>query len=178
MALICKLGERHGISREDLAYCDISIFKELHVGAADQKKLLEQNISLNKQKYEETCKLSLPPLIAHAKDIWAFEWPYTEPNFITHNKVTANTVTCENKNELNGSIVCIPNADPGYDWLFSYPIGGLVTAWGGANSHMAIRAGELNIPAVIGCGETLYKKWAKSNQLYIDCANKVVKIIG
>ena len=40
-----------------------------------------------------------------------------------------------------------------HDYLFSKNIGGLITCYGGANSHMAIRCAELGIPAVIGCGE-------------------------
>ena len=79
--------------------------------------------------------------------------------------------------KMDGAIICIPNADPGYDWLFSHRIGGLITAWGGANSHMAIRAGELNIPAIIGAGELLYEKWSNSNRLNINCSSKIVEII-
>ena len=78
---------------------------------------------------------------------------------------------------MDGAIICIPNADPGYDWLFSHRIGGLITAWGGANSHMAIRAGELNIPAIIGAGELLYEKWSNSKRLNINCSSKIVEII-
>ena len=44
----------------------------------------------------------------------------------------------------------------------SYPIAGFITAWGGANSHMAIRAGEQQIPAIIGAGELLYQQWSSS----------------
>ena len=54
---------------------------------------------------------------------------------------------------------------------------GLITAWGGANSHMAIRAGELGIPAVIGSGEILYSLWSNSKMLNIDCASKKVDIL-
>ena len=50
----------------------------------------------------------------------------------------------------------LPNADPGFDWIFSRNIAGFVTAYGGVNSHMAVRASELGLPAVIGAGETLY----------------------
>ena len=77
-----------------------------------------------------------------------------------------------------GAIVTIPSADPGYDWLFSYKIAGLVTAFGGVNSHMAIRAGELNLPAVIGAGETLYEHWSTATQLRIDCAARRVEILS
>ena len=55
-------------------------------------------------------------------------------------------------------------------------IGGLITQYGGANSHMAIRAGELGLPAVIGAGSALFNKWSKSNTILIDCALKKVKI--
>ena len=177
LSLICKIGEKHDISREDLAFCDVGIFKELHISASDQKELLNKSIEAGKQRYEETCKLTLPPLISSTKDIWSFEWPNTVPNFITQNEVIAHVISYEERNNLNGSIICIPNADPGYDWLFSYSIAGLITAWGGANSHMAIRAGELNLPAVIGCGERLFKLWSNSQKLHVNCSNKTVIIL-
>ena len=42
---------------------------------------------------------------------------------------------------------------------------------------MAIRASELGIPAVIGVGESLYRKWSACHTLEIDCANHQVRII-
>ena len=33
----------------------------------------------------------------------------------------------------------------------------ILFAWGGVNSHMAIRVSELQIPAALGVGEILYK---------------------
>ena len=38
---------------------------------------------------------------------------------------------------------------------------GLITAYGGSNSHMAIRCVELSIPAAIGCGERMFEKLKK-----------------
>lgn len=49
-----------------------------------------------------------------------------------------------------GKILLIPSADLGYDWIFSHGIRGFITIYGGTNSHMAIRAGELGVSAVIG----------------------------
>ena len=86
---------------------------------------------------------------------------------------------CKSKNEtLEHAIVCILSADPGFDWLFSHSIAGLITAWGGANSHMAIRAGEMGLPSVIGAGQELYKIWAASNRIMIDCAANKVEILS
>ena len=116
-------------------------------------------------------------MITCPNDVWSFEIPETEPNFITQNHVTAKVNKCYLGQNLDGFIVCIPNADPGFDWLFSSQIAGLITAWGGANSHMAIRAGELGIPAVIGSGEILYSRWSNAKRLSIDCAGKKVDIL-
>ena len=72
----------------------------------------------------------------------------------------------------------IKSADPGYDYLFSKKISGLITQYGGANSHMAVRCAELGIPAVIGVGEYNFTKWSKAKILEIDAVNKHVKIIS
>lgn len=178
LALIGEVGAQYGITREDLAYCDVNVFQEIHIAVADAKGLLLRNIEQGKARYAETLKVSLPPLIANPEDVWAFEWPDTEPNFITQKQVTAPVVGCEARDRLAGAVVCIPNADPGFDWLFAYPIAGLITAWGGANSHMAIRAGELGLPAVIGAGEVLYRSWSMAQHLHVDCAGRRVEILG
>jgi hypothetical protein len=178
LALIAKVGGQYGFSREDLAYCDIAAFKELHVAATDPKDVLLRSIEQGKARYAETLKISLPPLIAKPEDVWAFEWPETAPNFITQKLVTAPVVGCDEREQLAGAVVCIPNADPGFDWLFAYPIAGLITAWGGANSHMAIRAGELGLPAVIGAGEVLYRRWSSAKRLHLDCAGRRVEVLA
>lgn len=177
LALIAQVGAEHGIGREDLAYCDIRAFTELHVAAADAKEVLLRSIEQGKARYAETLKVSLPPVITRPEDVWSFEWPETAPNFITQKRVTAPVVLCDDRDKLAGAIVCIPNADPGFDWLFAYPIAGLITAWGGANSHMAIRAGELGLPAVIGAGEVLYRRWSTADFLHLDCPGRRVEMM-
>lgn len=178
IALMAECGTRWGFTHEDMAYCDIAVFKELHVAAADPKDLLLRSIEQGRARYRETLAVSLPPLISCPEDVWAFEWPETAPNFITQKQVTAPVVGCNARKSLAGAVVCIPHADPGFDWLFAYPIAGLVTAWGGANSHMAIRAGELGLPAVIGTGEMLYRRWSSAKRLHIDCAGRRVEVLA
>jgi phosphohistidine swiveling domain-containing protein len=178
LSFIAEYGSQLGFSREDLAYCDIGVFRELHVGALDPRSVLERSIESGKQQYADAQTMCLPPVIAKPEDAWGFEWPKSTPNFITQKEVVANVVGSNSRDEMSGKIVCIPNADPGFDWLFTYQIAGLITAWGGANSHMAIRAGELGLPAIIGAGERLYQLWSTSSRLHIDCGARRVEILA
>lgn len=178
LALINKFGASYNIKKEDLAYCDIMAFKELYVAANDTKSVILSSIDQGKARYNESLKLVLPPLISKPEDVWAFHWLESAPNFITQKQVTAPISGVDNLEKLAGAIVCIPNADPGFDWLFAYPIAGLITAWGGANSHMAIRAGELSLPAVIGAGEQLYRKWSGARRVHLDCAGRQIEVLA
>ena len=71
----------------------------------------------------------------------------------------------------------IENADPGFDWIFSKNPSGLITKYGGAASHMAIRCAELNLPAAIGCGEILFNKLKTSAKINLNCKNEDITIL-
>jgi len=177
LTLMSKVGEKYGIERDDLAYSNVHVFQQPHETVKNMERLLISSIEQGKARYVETQKVSLPPLITTPENVWSFEWPDAEPNFITQKQITAPVLYYEVCASPIGALVCIPNADPGFDWLFAHPIAGLITAWGGPNSHMAIRAGELGLPAVIGAGEVLYRQWSKAQYLHVDCAGRRVKII-
>lgn len=168
------LGEAHGFSRDDVSFLDIGTIASLYASAEVVQPMLARSIAEGRARHERTCALVLPPLITAPEDVWAFDMGASAPNFITLKAVEASVAQAENVKALPGAIVMIPNADPGYDWLFSHNIAGLITAYGGANSHMAIRAGELQIPSVIGAGAVLFQEWSKARRLSVDCANRLV----
>ena len=91
-------------------------------------------------------QIKLPSLIVRPEDVYQYYLLGEEPNYITQKYIRAETVDLtERETDVEGKIVFIQAADPGYDYLFSRNIGGLVTQFGGANSHMAIRCAELGI---------------------------------
>jgi phosphoenolpyruvate synthase/pyruvate phosphate dikinase len=143
-------------------------------------------VALGKKRYEEAQVVLLPPLIGHPSDVWSFNLLQTEPNYITLKKITGDIYSIDlvkrnvgnpEASQLRGKIILMTMADPGYDWIFTHPIVGFITMYGGINSHMAIRAAELSIAAVIGAGEILYKRWSQAHRLEIDCENKRVQIL-
>ncbi|NGX29138.1 MAG: hypothetical protein K940chlam1_01335, partial [Candidatus Anoxychlamydiales bacterium] len=176
--LFKEFAHQYDFDENNAVYSNIEIIKKLYESSSDHKAILESSIIAGKNIYEYTKLICLPPIIANPDDIFAFHIPSQDPNFITLSKVKGKTILVdEDKKMFKNSILFIESADPGYDWIFSQKIIGFITKYGGANSHMAIRAAELEIPAIIGAGESLYNKWSRANFLEIDCANKTVHII-
>jgi len=175
---LAALGARYGLSRDDLSYITIDAVLRLASTSESPEHVLRRSIQDGRERYRTTQAICLPPLITQPNDARYFATHSVEPNFITQLAVCAPVVRESNPAVLHGAIVLIPSADPGYDWIFSRGIAGFITAYGGVNSHMAIRAAELRIPAVIGAGESLFGQWSAAKTLNIDCANKRVEILA
>lgn len=177
-----EFGKKFGFTREDLAYLDIQKIINLYatLDHRDVKEILEFDISKNKEFYRYTKAVKLPNVIVDAKDIFGFFIEENEANFVTLNKIESMVVIEENisVSDIEGKVICIRSADPGYDYLFAKNIGGLITCYGGANSHMAIRCAEMGIPAVIGCGESNFEIYSKANIIEIDALSKQVKVLS
>ena len=75
-------------------------------------------------------------------------------------------------------IILMNNADPGYDFIFTYKIKGLITMYGGSNSHMSIRCSELSVCSIIGIGRERFRKILKSKNIQINSIQKNYKVIN
>ncbi len=144
------------------------------------KKILLQEIKNNKNDYEILSQTKLPDVITSHKDIYYYEIKRNVPTYITKSIITGQIIHLKknmNFDLLKNKIVVIENADPGYDFIFSYNIKGLITKYGGSNSHMAIRCQENNIPAIIGSGEIDFENIIQKKTIQIDCKNNNYKTI-
>jgi len=179
--LIKDLSKQYNLSDEDASFIDIRTLLQLYatVDHRDLSEILKEDINKNRGYYEVTKLIKLPPLIIKEEEIFEFELDEDIPNYVTLDRCCGEVVEGNGlyTKELKDKIVFISNADPGFDWIFAKKIAGLVTMYGGSNSHMAIRAAELKIPSVIGSGERNYSLWSKASLLEIDCECKQVRIL-
>jgi adenylylsulfate kinase-like enzyme/phosphohistidine swiveling domain-containing protein len=179
LSLIAQLGEEHGLSAEDCAFLNYDVIRTLYSESGSVREVLLESAAHGRERHALTRNLVLPPIVASPADVFAFHLPPSQPNFITQKSVTAAVASVGDPPEsFAGRILFVPSADPGFDWIFTRGIAGFVTQFGGANSHMAIRARELGIPAVIGAGEALFQRWLAARKLCLDCTNQKVLVIA
>jgi glutamine kinase len=178
LKLIAETGGKIGLAKEDLSFANIKDIMNSYSVTQDLKATLGKSIKKGRASYQVTKNLQLPTLIINPSDVWSFARLKNEPNFVTLLSAKGHVVNVsKTDSNLKDCILMIPSADPGFDWIFSRDISAFITMYGGVNSHMSIRASEIGIPAIIGAGESLYKRWNNANMLEIDCSNKTVLIL-
>ena len=180
---LIKFSKEVGISRTDLENLSIKNFLNYYsnVDIEKLKKTLNNEISKNKKNYKILNLIEFPEFIKDDKDLYFQEQKSKLGNYITTKVAHGEIIYVKNiKNfeMLNNKIVFLENADPGYDFIFSYNIKGLVTEYGGSNSHMSIRCLELGIPAIIGIGSREFKNLLSKNFIEINSKQKYYKILN
>ena len=135
------------------------------------------DVRQKRDEYQAASNRVNPSTILSESDIFHVSYNEETPTFVTDKSINAN-ISDETAVELQGKIVLIKAADPGYDWLFSRGIAGFITCYGGANSHMVIRANELNLPAAVGVGEKKFNMLKRQTKIVLDCRNKTINIVN
>ncbi len=147
------------------------------LGQAETRKSLIELTERRHRQHRLASLLFLPSVLTAADDIYAFEVPHSEPTYITTRKARAvlrvvHVGQVVERHKVDGCVVAIANADPGFDYLFALGIRGLITAYGGPNSHMAIRASEFAVPAVIGIGSECFGQLRDGVIIDLDCQKR------
>lgn len=181
---IAAFGKATGLDRNQLSNVPIAMLLDLnqeHPGAGTIS-MLEQTAATNLKLQQTAAACPMPPIITGPDDFACFTYASSQPNFVGTRRVRAHITRLAGADgrpaddgRLANSVVLIPQADPGYDWLFGQGIAGLVTMYGGANSHMAIRAAELGLPAAIGIGEGLYDRLSRARLIFLDPENQKIE---
>lgn len=176
LEIVAFWGQQLGLSRAELSCLDIREILDCQVESKGRS--LEQRMrslaEAGSADHMLTAGIRLPYLITRPSDFVVVPINVEQPNFVTLKSVQGPSVLITGRDHdpevLDNKIVMIENADPGFDWIFTRPIRGLITKFGGANSHMAIRCAEFDLPAAIGCGEQIFERILNSGFVEMDCA--------
>lgn len=177
--ILVHWSKSYGFSKEDCSHMNVHDILALYSQSDDIFSFLKESVEKGKNTFQKMQSINLPSLLITPDDPFSFHHMDSSPNYITRKVITAPIVNIEpiQTESLKGKIVVIPQADPGFDWLFIKEIAGLITQYGGVNSHMAIRANELGIPAIIGCGPKLYEQFKEAKLVKIDCQSQKFHIL-
>jgi len=173
------LSKRIKLMKENIKYLNIKKILNFYEEFSHDNMIkdLKNNILENKKNYNFNLNFNLPNIILNKKNIYFFEEKNASPTFITSKFIISKSIVLKkntNKYNLDNKIICIESADPGFDFIFNYNIKGLITAFGGPNSHMSIRCNEFAIPAAIGIGEKKFSQLIEANTIYLNCEKKIL----
>lgn len=182
---LAEVGAEYGLGREQVSHLPLNELLSLRNTARSHEAIadhLERRAKEESEARRVAAACELPPLLNTEAGLGAFVIGADQPNFIGSDTITADCLDLSEHPanaalEVTGRIVLIPQADPGYDWLFGQGIAGLVTLYGGANSHMAIRAAEFGLPAAIGIGKQRYRKLAQARVLELSPGNGLLRLV-
>ena len=177
---IAEYGASLGIERSELAHIALEDLLRCREVLADPRDFLLSRSDEGVELHLLSQAVCLPGQLSAGSDVSCFEQDDAEPNFVTNGAVQAEVVVAPESPSVDVArkLVLIPTADPGYDWMLARNIAGLITMYGGANSHMAVRAAELGLPAAIGVGEARFNALASATVVSLDCSSRTIEIVG
>lgn len=181
LAALVQWGVRQGLSRDDISFVEWSHIQQCLTRAEldDSDRRFLTIADEGRRNLEASNAFRLSHIICGMRDIHVATINRSIPNFVgsghASGRVVELTPDTPATTGIENRIVCIENADPGFDWIFTKRPAALITKFGGANSHMAIRCAEFGLPAAIGCGEQIYLRIAAAVTVELNCAEKILR---
>ena len=175
---IAEWGGANGLTREEVSFLRLDDILETltAVGIDGAGVSLREHVERGREAAYRADEIPLNFLLRGVRDIYVSPVHRSAPVFTGHERASglvaflgARSTVSDN---LEGRIICIENADPGFDWIFTRGIAGLITKFGGSNSHMAIRCAEFGLPAAIGVGEEIFGRVVAAGAVELDCASR------
>ena len=174
-------GEACGLSRDDLSFIEWPQIEKLltHPLVDYLDRHLLDHAEAGRRSLAAAHAFRMGHIIFDTRDIYVATLNRSVPNFVGEGAASGRIVELgadsRTSAQIKDCVVCIENADPGFDWIFTKSPRALITKFGGANSHMAIRCAEFGLPAAIGCGEQIYLRVVAAGSVELNCAGKILR---
>lgn len=165
---IAGLAQQRGIGRDDAGWLPLDA---LLAPDADGIALRERAHEARARHALES-QLRMPLLIGRGGSLDVVAFLPGRPNYVGHGRAQGRPVVADAHSRPAHvpphAMLAIASADPGFEWMFLRRPAAIVTAYGGPNSHIAIRCVELGIPALLGVGPEAFRRIATAARLMID----------
>jgi phosphohistidine swiveling domain-containing protein len=182
--VIADIGALIDLQRSDMAYLNVNTILSADFASplSELRARWQEESGQNRAFAAAHAHLVLPAVLTGEDDLLFVPAGATSPNFVTNGVVQADLIRVDGQwtaagRSVDGCIALVEAADPGYDWMFTQGIVGLITRYGGMASHMAVRCHELRIPAVIGCGDNLFEKLQRARVVRINAQSRQVTVV-
>ena len=149
LEIIAAQAARHGFAREDITHLSIDdVLALISLDAENRRNHFHEKIKAARSRHVLAQLIRLPQLLGDTTGVYIAPFQVSRPNLITNKTVSADAIYLNSESNIEDldlfeKIVLIESADPGFDWIFAHKIAGLITQFGGANSHMAIRSARV-----------------------------------
>lgn len=181
LSMVVRWGEYHGLSRDDLSYLDWPVIARClsHPVMDDVDRHYLDIAETARRSMAAAHAFRLGHIIFGVRDIYVATLNRSVPNYVGIGSASGPVVQLEANTpasvNIKNMIVCVENADPGFDWIFTKGPSALITRFGGANSHMAVRCAEFGLPAAIGCGDQIYQRVVAASSVELNCGEKILR---
>ena len=174
---IAAQAEKAGLDREQAALLGLDDF--LPGGGLCGEDAAEL-VRIADARHRAASALVTPGVVLDESDLLLVRGDPQRPTFVTASRIRGATVKIDAHSRPSacppGAIVCAERLDPGFEWLFSQSVAGLIVRYGGPNSHIAVRCHELGIPAVLGCSQAQFEAACAAAEVELDCGAETLTV--
>lgn len=179
LELIALWAERFGLSRDDASYLTVDeiLLPLRSASPVAWKSRLKESVDRRMRERELSKAVRLGPVIRDECDLEVVWLHASTPAFVTQQIVEGPTLALglDLTADVTDKIVCVENADVGYDWLVTRAVRGIITKFGDSSSPLAMRCAARSVPAAIGVGEQPFERLVYAGRVRLNCRDGLLQ---
>lgn len=163
---LVAMAQSFGVDRESLSWLRLVNIQQSHMPS------WHQIAAAALVQYRADSMLRLPLLASRDTRLEQVIIVPGQPVYLGRGRLLAPVVKIDARSTpgslASDCVVVLETCEPGFDWVFMRRPAAIVTAFGGPNAHVALRAHEVDCPALLGVGPEATARIVESAAIEID----------